>query len=158
MAIAIQNRRQQPRLPTPQLKKIASLICEGLGYKRPELSVLITSDEEIRVLNRDWRDKDKATDVLSFSQLEESAKDDPFALLGVTNPDVLGDIVISADTASRQADKGGYSLEAEYRRLLVHGVLHLLGHDHVNGGRQAAKMRREEDRLLAELDSALGPA
>jgi probable rRNA maturation factor len=157
MAIAIQNRRKQPRLKTAQLKEIAFLICAGLGYKRPELSVLITGDEEIRVLNRDWRAKDKATDVLSFSQIEEVA-DDPFAILGVTNEDVLGDIVISAETAARQAEKGGYSLEAEYRRLLVHGVLHLLGHDHIHGGRQAAKMRREEDRLLAELDSALGPA
>ena len=109
---------------------------------------MVTNDEEIHQLNRTWRGKDKPTDVLSFSQIE-----------GVPAPHsspILGDVVISAETAKRQAETAGCSLEEEITRLLVHGILHLLGHDHVHGGRQAAKMKREEKRLMeliAEHDS-----
>ena len=115
---------------------------------------MITGDPEIQALNREWRGKDKPTDVLSFSQIESG--EFPFPEAEWAASDVLGDVVISAETAAAQAAKGEYSLEAEYRRLLVHGVLHLLGHDHVHGGRQAAKMRREEDRLLNLLEEELG--
>ena len=142
--------------------KIAQTICEGLDYSEAELSVLITDDEGIRALNREWRAKDKATDVLSFSQVEAGEDEWP-AFPGMGGPEqesspVLGDVVISADTAARQAEAAGVSLESEFRRLLVHGTLHLLGHDHVHGGRQAAKMRKEEDRLLGLLDGELGSA
>ena len=68
------------------------------------------------------------------------------------------DIVISADTAARQAQSIGHSLEDEYRRLLVHGFLHLLGHDHVNGGHQARNMKLEENRLLEVVDQVMGSA
>ena len=125
-----------------------------MGFERPELSLVITGDLEIQSLNQQWRGKDKPTDVLSFSQVESG--DFPFPDMEPLAPEVLGDIVISADTAAAQATKGEYSLEAEYRRLMVHGVLHLLGHDHVHGGRQAAKMTREEQRLLELLDVELG--
>ena len=142
--------------------KIAQTICDGLDYKEAELSVLITDDEGIRALNRDWRSKDKATDVLSFSQVESG--DDQWPELpgmednaGPAIP-VLGDVVISAETAARQAEAADVSLESEFRRLLVHGALHLLGHDHVHGGRQAAKMQREEERLLGLLEEELGIA
>ncbi len=98
----------------------------------------------MQLLNRTWRNKDKTTDVLSFSQLEGMA----FESFG---PRLLGDVVISMPTALRQSQSRGHSLEVEMARLLVHGVLHLLGHDHVHGGRQAKKMRTEERRLLAAL-------
>lgn len=106
-----------------------------------ELSVLLTSDTGIRPLNRDWRGKDSATDVLSFPQEH-----------GVPGPNVvvLGDIVISVDTARRQAREAGHSVLDECIILLVHGLLHLLGHDHVDEG-EAAAMRAEERRLLEEL-------
>ena len=142
---------------------IAQTICDGLGYSGAELSVLITDDQHIHVLNRQWRNKDKPTDVLSFSQIEaggeqegDSWPDFPGMPQEFEAPEVLGDVVISADTAYRQAVDAGVSLESEFRRLLVHGVLHLLGHDHVHGGRQAAKMKREEERLYELLEKALG--
>lgn len=164
MAIAIQNRRKEPRIPTKDLKRIAQTICDGLDYSSAELSILITDDAGIQELNRDWRSKDKPTDVLSFSQMESGTDDWP-AFPGAAEtpeemqtPPCLGDVVISAETTKRQADNAGVSLESEFRRLLVHGVLHLLGHDHVHGGRQAAKMKREEERLLKLLDKNLGKA
>jgi probable rRNA maturation factor len=108
-----------------------------------ELSVLITGDDEIRVLNRDFRGKDKPTDVLSFAALEAGGP-----------ARVLGDLVISVETAARQAPRYGNDLPAEIDRLLVHGVLHLLGHDHVHGGLQARRMKREEARVLRALKRA----
>lgn len=130
-----------------------------MGCPDAELSILLTDDATLHALNREWRGRDRATDVLSFSQIEVP-RDAPVtrgttprgkavdpALLG--RRPVLGDIVISLDTAERQAPRYGHSLEAEVERLLVHGVLHLLGHDHVHGGRQAGRMKDEEARLLA---------
>lgn len=113
-----------------------------------ELSILITDDATIAELNGTWRNKPRATDVLSFSQLEGEPM--PGA------PLTLGDVVISSDTAQRQADAAGCTLEQELRRLLVHGILHLLGHDHVHGGHQARLMQEEEARLLRLLETTLG--
>jgi probable rRNA maturation factor len=96
----------------------------------------------MRALNNSWRGKDKSTDVLSFSQVEGMA-------VPPGGPHLLGDVVISMPTAARQAVARGHTLEEEMARLLVHGILHLLGHDHVHGGWQAKKMRAEERRLLA---------
>lgn len=98
-----------------------------------ELSIVITTDRRIRKLNRDWRGKDQATDVLSFEQ-------DPKA-------GVLGDIVISLDTARRQAKEGGRPVSDELSRLLAHGLLHLLGHDHEKPA-EAKRMAKAEVALL----------
>ena len=108
-------------------------------------------DPGIHELNLTWRSKDKPTDVLSFPQAEGKVKPGDFV-------PCLGDVVISADTAARQAKTIGHSLEDEYRRLLVHGVLHLLGHDHVHGGHPARIMKEQEGRLLDVLDTELGAA
>ena len=165
MSIAIQNRRQKPRLPTTKIKTIAQTILNGLECPKADLSIVLCGDEEIRELNSLWRDKDKATDVLSFSQLEGDMPQPEdidisaaFGAMPAPETEVLGDVVISMQRAQEQAQNIGHSLEAECRRLLVHGVLHLLGHDHVHGGRQAKKMRLEEDRLLGLLDEELGSA
>lgn len=133
---------------------IAQTICDGLGCPDAELSVVITDDATIRELNRDWRGKDKATDVLSFSQVE-GEEPAPAAGRRLATSSVLGDVVISAETAARQAEEIGHSFEDEVRRLLVHGVLHLLGHDHVHGGEQRRRMRAEERRLLKLLSETL---
>lgn len=108
-----------------------------------DLSIVLTDDETIQALNRDFRGKDRPTDVLSFSQVEgEGPK------VSGHGPQVLGDVVISVDTAARQAREARRTLDAEICHLLVHGVLHLLGHDHVQGGAQARRMQAEERRVL----------
>jgi rRNA maturation RNase YbeY len=102
-------------------------------------------DAAIRKLNKKWRNKDKATDVLSFPLLSvqelKLAPSHPGAL-------VLGDIVISVPTAKRQAAERGHRLSVELEILLVHGLLHLLGYDHEHSPREAARMRRLEVKLL----------
>jgi probable rRNA maturation factor len=101
-----------------------------LGLVR-ELSLALVSDRRMRSLNREWRGKDRPTDVLSFPQHGAS----------------LGDVVISLDAARRQAREGGWSLSAELRRLLAHGLLHCLGHDH-RTAQEARRMAAAERRLL----------
>jgi probable rRNA maturation factor len=125
----------------PRFSDDAQRVLELLGRAGAELSVVLCDDAFIRPLNAQWRDRDAATDVLSFPQ------DDPM---------LLGDVVISVQTAARQATELGHPLEAELRVLLVHGVLHLLGHDHHDDD-GAQRMRAEEARLLAALGVTGGP-
>lgn len=89
------------------------------GHADFEVGLRLTTDKEIRVLNREFRGKDKATDVLAFAQREGPA--------GALHPELLGDIVISVDTARKQAKRG---LAAELLHLASHGLCHLLGYDH----------------------------
>jgi probable rRNA maturation factor len=118
------------------------------------VSLTLVRDAEMRGLNRDHRAKDAATDVLSFPLFEPGAFDRrartrPRAALAVTAGDgerMLGDIVISVDTAARQAGAYDAPLVREVERLLIHGVLHLCGHDHLEPGERAV-MEREERRL-----------
>lgn len=118
---------------------LAEKILKDSGRSDAELSLLITDDEEIRSLNRDYRGIDHPTDVLSFSQLEGE---------GPAVSNMLGDVVISWETADRQALELQCPLEEEMKRLLVHGILHLLGHDHEEGGEAERLMREMEERYL----------
>lgn len=124
------------------LKALAQRILSDSGRSSCELSVLVTDDAEIRSLNHHYRGQDRATDVLSFSQLEGEGPTEPLHL--------LGDVVISWETAQRQAVEYGHTLEAEMERLLVHGVLHLLGYDHEHDEEAARSMREAEERYLAK--------
>ncbi|XP_043720317.1 endoribonuclease YBEY, chloroplastic-like isoform X2 [Telopea speciosissima] len=112
------------------------------GYETVELSVLLCNDEFIRKLNKDWRDEDHATDVLSMSQHIPELK---LPIL------MLGDIVISVETAARQAEERGNTLLDEIRILVVHGLLHLLGLDHEVSDEAEAEMEKEEELLLKSL-------
>lgn len=117
----------------------ARRLLDVAGERRSALSLTLVNDEAIRSLNRDYRGKDRATDVLSFA-LDGDGQ--------VPAERLLGDVVISVDTARRQAAGYDASLQRELYRLLIHGILHLLGHDH-----EAANERRImecEERKLAD--------
>jgi rRNA maturation RNase YbeY len=109
------------------------------------LSVLFIGDRAMRTLNNTWRNKDRTTDVLSFPLREGG-------FLHI-QPDMLGDIVISVPVAARQAVDAGHSLTSELERLLVHGLVHLLGFDHEQGLKEARRMERKERQLLKRLDA-----
>jgi probable rRNA maturation factor len=96
----------------------------------------------MRRLNRDWRGKDRPTDVLSFAQREGA---------GGAPRGLLGDVVISVDTARRQAAERAAPLAHELDRLLIHGVLHLLGYDHEHSAAEARRMQRRERQLARRL-------
>ncbi len=123
-----------------------------------ELSLTLTSDEAIRALNRDYRKKDQATDVLSFSQIEErgSPPPDPREVAN-TKGLPLGDIVISIDTALAQAGEYGVAPVERLRTLLIHGFLHLLGYDHERSPSEARKMFARERELAVTMSTLRKP-
>ncbi len=112
-----------------------------------EVSVSFVDNEQIHKLNKEYRDIDKPTDVLSFP-LGENGKYDK-------NPDtdayMLGDIVISVEKAIEQAEEYGHTLQREIGYLTVHSMLHLMGYDHVDGGVEAVRMREKEENVLTNL-------
>ena len=121
-----------------------------------ETSVLYVHDDEMRRLNAEYRGMDRSTDVLAFAMRESGgapARDD-----GAQN-EMLGDVVISLDAAARQAASRDHSLRREVAILLIHGVLHLVGHDHAGSaaaGRGRAKAMREmEKRCMDALESKM---
>ncbi|XP_042377254.1 endoribonuclease YBEY, chloroplastic-like [Zingiber officinale] len=117
-------------------------ICDVGKFDKVELSVLLCNDEFIQNLNKEWRGKDQATDVLSMSQ--HIAELDLPVL-------ILGDIIISVETASKQAEERGHTLLDEIRILMVHGLLHLLGFDHELSDDAEKEMENEERLVLKSL-------
>lgn len=111
-----------------------------MELKNPEISILLLDDPQIRDLNRKYRKKDKPTDVLSFPMLDESS--------GNVQPQLLGDIVISVETAEKQARNRKYSLYKELCILLIHGMLHLLGYDHELSKKDEEKMQKQEAKIF----------
>ena len=129
-----------------QVEAWSLALLEAVGASHRTLSVVLTDDTSIQALNRQWREIDAPTDVLSFP-MDEGETPTHLHL-----PAPLGDIVISVETAARQAPAHDYRFEDEVRFLLVHGLCHLLGHDHAEA-EEAARMRQEEARLLETLCS-----
>lgn len=111
-----------------------------------EVDITIVDDEEIHQLNRDYRNVDRPTDVLSFA-LDEDDEDEPELVEGQLH--LLGDIIISAETATRQAEEFGHGLEREIVYLAVHGLLHLLGYDHMVEEDKVIMRAKEEEALRA---------
>jgi probable rRNA maturation factor len=133
----------------------ALALLEILALEHCELSLMLVSDSGIRRLNREFRAKDQPTDVLSFPQLESAHELETSR--GFSAPDApplaLGDIVISIDTARRQAHELGRSAAARIRTLLIHGILHLLGYDHEQSLAEARRMFAREHELAALMNT-----
>ncbi len=152
MKLKIDFENNQTAIPiTYHLKMLVRAAIEAtLDYEQygnpVEVSVSFTDDANIRVLNRRFRNVDRSTDVLSFPLFDyEGAEDEPPVdeLMGM-----LGDIVISLETAKRQAEEYGHSFEREAAFLCVHSTLHLLGYDHETGEEDEADMRRRQSEIL----------
>ena len=127
-----------------RLERLASAVMEREGLPPGEVSVLITDDEMVRRLNREYAGEDTPTDVLAFSLTEGEEFASPDDVLR------LGEVIISYPTARRQADDAQRPVRDEIEHLLVHGVLHLLGYDHAEPAEEE-RMRGREHELLAAL-------
>jgi rRNA maturation RNase YbeY len=138
-----------------RLSADARVLLKRLSLGHYELSLVLTGDLAIRELNRAFRGKDRSTDVLSFPQLEDGFTDKTAhaARKYETMPAALGDVVISVDTALRQAERLGVTADSRLRTLLIHGVLHLLGYDHEKSPTEARRMFARERELAAALAS-----
>lgn len=110
-----------------------------MGVGDGELGILLINNARMRALNRSYRGQDRPTDVLSFSAREGS--------FGDLESGLLGDVVISLESVHRQAAAGKHRADEEVLLLLIHGILHLLGHDHERSPADARRMRRHERRL-----------
>ena len=124
----------------------AQAVAPELANPRLSASLLFTSDEEIHALNRDWRQRDKPTNVLSFPMLE---RDDLLALEPEGPPELLGDIALAHETCAREAAEKGVALEDHAAHLIVHGLLHLAGYDHELSEADAEAMEALETKALA---------
>lgn len=126
-------------------------VAPELANPRLSASLLFTSDAEVHELNRDWREKDKPTNVLSFPMLERA---ELLALSPEGPPVLLGDIALAHETCAREAAEKGVSLEHHAAHLLVHGLLHLAGHDHETSPEDASAMEALETKALASMGIA----
>ena len=142
------------------IRKVIRTALAAQGVDFPcEVDVLVTNDEEIHRLNREARQVDRATDVLSFPAFELQ----PGELPGPEDADPgtglvpLGDMMIAMEHVAAQAKEYGHSNRRELGYLVVHSVLHLLGYDHVDEGPMKARMRESEEVILAELGLSARP-
>jgi probable rRNA maturation factor len=139
MTVRLSSEHPRGAAAARRLRARAAAFLAALGRSDDELSVVLVTDGRIRTLNRGWRGKDRATDVLSFP-----LSDPP----GV-GP-LLGDVVISLDTAARRARADRRAIGAELDRYLAHGLLHLLGYDHERPGDARRMAEKEEELARAE--------
>lgn len=144
--------------PAGEWEALAIRAAQAAGEGEPVLanprliaSVLFTSDAEVHTLNREWRSRDKPTNVLSFPMLERAELE---TLAPGGPPEMLGDIALAHETCAREAAEKGVTLQAHATHLIVHGLLHLAGHDHVDSDEQAEAMEALETRILAKLGIA----
>jgi probable rRNA maturation factor len=143
--IDVQDMQENLAIETDNVKRNANRVLKFLGKKDCELSLVLCDDRYIRRLNRQYLEKDRYTNVISFPQQEGG---------GITSQH-LGDIVISAQRASAEAEKSGISFEERLLQLLVHGICHLCGYNHENiSSEMADQMEKKERELLDKLSKS----
>ncbi len=129
-----------------EIERLLNFAAEKEGVEAgSEVSVTFVSSEKIHEINREYRDKDRPTDVISFA-LEEMGEGE-MEITGIELPRVLGDIIISTDKAKEQADEYNHSFKRELGFLAVHGFLHLLGYDHENEEDEKVMFSKQKDIL-----------
>ena len=134
--VFIKNQQEIIPVEAKKIRKAAERILASLRISGYELSVLLLDNKGIRAVNKKYLNRNRPTNVISFSLTEGE--------FGNINPQVLGDVVISVEKALEQAETRGTSLEEELTFLLIHGILHLVGYDHEKKGSEREKMRKKE--------------
>ena len=143
MAIEVVNNQRLAPVDRKAIARLALATLEEIGRAGASLTVAFVRDHRIRELNRDYRGLDRATDVLSFQNGDEQPGEFAFETAGY-----IGDVVISTDTALRQAGEADHSFEREVSELVIHGTLHLCGYDHET---DRGEMNRLELKLRRKL-------
>lgn len=144
MKIHIENQQKLIKIDRKKIRSAVTALLRQENCTDKELDITLVDDPMIQVINKQYLGKDKPTNVISFS-LQEGE-------FGNINPHLLGNIIISVETAGRDAQKGGLSFDEEIVFLIIHGFLHLIGYDHVNtSASNARKMKRKEKELFQTL-------
>jgi probable rRNA maturation factor len=134
VGVEVIDRQRRHRVDRARLADVASATLAAVGRADADVSVTISNDRRLRALNRTYRGKDKATDVLSFPYDDEEG--------------TLGDVIISVDRAAMQADERGHSLQRELELLTLHGTLHVCGYDHETDDGEMDRLERRLGRRL----------
>ena len=143
-----QNSVKLPRGVRMLIRRCCNAVLTNEQFKgSAEISVSFVDNEEIHTINREHRNIDAPTDVLSFPLGENGEYD----INNDTGAKMLGDIIISVETALAQSKEYGHTFQREMAFLTVHSMLHLLGYDHVNGGLEAVRMREKEEYVLTQI-------
>lgn len=146
--VIIENRQKTVKVPSGirlLMRRCCNAVLTLENFEDPaEVNIIMVDNEQIREINRQHRNIDSVTDVLSFPLGENGQYD--------TNPEtgnkMLGEIILSIERAGEQAHTYGHSLQREVGYLVVHSMLHLLGYDHVGGGLEAVQMREKEETVM----------
>jgi len=141
MSISIQNRQKLLSVDLGRVRRSLKRLLKELGFKDSEVSLLLVDDDQIREINKDYLQRDRPTNVISFAMTEGA--------FGDVHPEILGDIILSVETASRDAVAYDIDFMDEVEFLLIHGLLHLVGYNHENvESREAEKMKKMERELF----------
>ena len=145
MGILIDNQQTSQPINLTKIQKTAQAILNDLDCPDGELSILFVDDHRIQTLNREYRRKDRPTNVLAFPMREGD--------FPAVAPQLLGDVVISADRAAAEAEKAGIGLERHTLWLLIHGILHLFGFDHEKSRQETADMEARTAHLMQKMQA-----
>jgi probable rRNA maturation factor len=148
MEILIDNQHPTPDLAIKKVQAKAKAILNALACPEGELSLVLVNDDTISKYNQQYLGRKGPTNVIAFPMKEGEFSD--------VNSEILGDVMISVDTCRREAEIADISLQRRFCELLIHGILHLFGYDHVHSEEQALEMEKKSKELLTLLDS-LGP-
>jgi probable rRNA maturation factor len=140
MEVLIDNRQSSCGISLKKIQQTVKVILGALNCPDGEISILIVDDPQIEKLNRKYLNRTGPTNVIAFPMREGE-----FSHL---SPHLLGDVVISTDTAAEEAQNSGMTMEQRFKELLVHGILHLFGYDHETSEQDARKMEKKSQELL----------
>ena len=143
MGALLENRQDRYAIPLKNLKEKAQAILDALDSPDAELSILLLDDPQIAVLNKTYLQREGPTNVIAFPMREGA-----FAEI---NPDLLGDVVISLETAEKEGLAAGISQEERLTELMIHGILHLFGYDHETSETEARRMEAKNRELLEQI-------
>ncbi|MGD8969999.1 MAG: rRNA maturation RNase YbeY [Desulfobacterales bacterium] len=146
MGVLIDNRQNSHRISLAKIRTKARVILDALGSPEAELSILLVDDAAIAHLNQQYLSRPGPTNVIAFPMREGEFAD--------VSPQLLGDVVISLDTAEREGAESGVALEVRLDELLVHGILHLFGYDHEKNNADAQVMAEKGSALMELIRTA----
>jgi probable rRNA maturation factor len=146
MDIQIANRQKRHKISLKTIRQAARILLDALRRPDAELSILLVDDREMAGMNLAFLNRHGPTNVIAFPMREGA--------YGNLTPNLLGDVVICMDTAYRESRLAGRTLDERVAELLVHGVLHLCGYDHENGGRPARRMADRSRRLVKQIEAS----
>lgn len=147
------NNLTQEKINESFFRKTAENVLKEEGVEGESLSVAFVGAEKMRELNKKYRRKDKATDVLSFQyseKLKVKSEKQQLKSQNFTKDSFLGEIVICPEVVKKNAKKSGLDYNKELTRVLIHGILHILGYDHEGSVKEAKKMEKKEEYYLSE--------